>query len=261
VRLGRRRESLPLPPKRMRFMGETDESFVEIGDELAAQLEELAGLRPDSRVLDIGCGYGRLPHGLLRRGFAGRYLGFDILERQIGWCQRNLARSGVEFRHLDLQNDRYNPDGGGSLAELELGGEQFDVIALYSVFTHLWPEDVTAYLKLGSSALAPGGRMLATCFLTDDEWRRLDAAGKAGIRFPFERSPTCRYANEESPLHMVGYEVDWMLEAAASAGLRPALRPQFGRWSGRAADLSGHAGYQDALVLEPASGSEPVPDA
>jgi SAM-dependent methyltransferase len=247
--LPRRRPRYPIPPARLRFMGETDAEFIEIGDGLVDQLERYAGLGSDSRVLDIGCGYGRVAHALLRRRFTGRYVGIDILERQIEWCAAKLGREGVEFRRVDVRNDRYNPQGADGADALDLAGETFEVVALFSVFTHMWPSDVTAYLAKIAAALEPGGRALATFFLLDAEWRRLEAAGAASFRLPFERTPFCRYGSEEEPLHRVGYELDWVRSAAADAGLALVGGPAFGGWSGRAGAAGGDAGYQDAVVF------------
>ena len=136
-------------------MGESDEDFIALGDELVEALTEHAGLREDSRVLDIGCGYGRLPHALKRRGFAGTYLGIDVLERHVRWCTKRLGDPRFRFRHADIKNERYNPNGSQAVGDLDLGDERFDVIAAFSVFTHMWPEDVKAYLRLAAGALAP----------------------------------------------------------------------------------------------------------
>jgi SAM-dependent methyltransferase/uncharacterized membrane protein YbhN (UPF0104 family) len=238
-------EGLPVPPDRLRFMGDSERDYVEIGDALAEALEARAGLEAESSVLDIGCGYGRLAHALRRRGFRGRYLGVDVLEPHIDWCAAHLAAPGIEFRRVDIRNERYNPDGNRATSELEVGSERVDVVALFSVFTHMWPEDVTAYLSVVASALAPEGRALATFFLLDDEWRRLEAAGAPEFSLPLERSAFCRYASADEPLHRVGYELDWVLAAAREAGLAEVGSPTFGTWSGR----PGAVGYQDTMVF------------
>ena len=242
--LGRRRGQR-LPPPWLRFMGEDDARFLETGDMLADELERGAGLGPESSVLDLGCGYGRLAHALLRRGFAGRYLGIDVLPAQIDWCRGNLAGEGIEFRRVDVRNQRYNPGGERAPADLDLGGERFDVAAVFSVFTHMWPDDVAAYLRLLAAALRPAGRAVATFFLLDDEWRRREEAGTNRFPLPYERTEFCRYSSEEEPLHRVGYEIDWVRSAAREAGLAVAGPPRFGSWSGRVDSPT----YQDTLVL------------
>lgn len=252
---GLRRPRHPLPPPELRFMGEDDATFVAIGDALAELLEREAGLGRRSRLLDLGCGYGRLAHALGRRGFRGRYLGIDVLERQIDWCDANLGSRRFEFRRADIRNERYNPGGAREAGDLDLGDESFDVVALLSVFTHMWPEDVSAYLRLVASTLAPEGRALATFFLLDDEWRRLEAERRPEFRLPRERTAFCRYESEREPLHRVGYELDWVLAAAREAGLEPAGPPIHGSWSGRA----GASDYQDAVVFERLSRSSAGP--
>lgn len=250
-----RRREPALPPVSLRFMGEDDEEFVEVGDALAEALERHAGLGPESSLLDIGCGYGRLAHGLVRRGFRGRYLGIDILARHVSWCADNLGGRHLEFRHVDIANDRYNPGGELSIDDLELGGERFDVIALFSVFTHLWPEDIISYLRLATASLRPAGRLLATFFLLDEEWHRLEASGELRTPMPHAHGRCCRYQSPDDPLHRIGYELDWVTETAAGLGLSPTGPPQFGTWSGREATWAGAAAYQDAVVLAPASGA------
>lgn len=230
-------------------MGESDEVYRELGDHLVEMLERHALLRPDSRVLDIGCGYGRLAHALLRRGFEGRYLGIDVLKPHIRWCSKSLGTEGVEFGHADLHNERYNPSGKRSVHQLDLGGRDFDVVCAFSVFTHMWPEDVADYMKVVSSALSPDGRALATFFLMDDEWRRLEAEGKVALRLPFQRGRHCRYESEEEPLHRVAYDLGWVVRRGCEAGLIPVESPSFGTWSWRPVDKACRPGYQDALIF------------
>lgn len=201
-------------------MGETDEAFVALGEELVQALTEHAGLEQGSRVLDIGCGYGRLPFALTQRGFSGRYVGVDVLKPQLRWCSRWLGGDSFEFRHFDLRNDRYNPNGRLAVKDLDLGGERYDVIAAFSVFTHMWPEDVEAYLRLFARSLATGGSAVATFFLIDDEWRKLASAGNAALTLPHRRGEACRFQSASDPLHRVAYDVDWLEECARAAGLR-----------------------------------------
>ncbi|HWT91255.1 MAG TPA: class I SAM-dependent methyltransferase, partial [Solirubrobacterales bacterium] len=179
--------SLPLPPAAMRFMGESDERFLRTGDESVAELREVVGLGDEESLLDVGCGYGRLAHALLRdEAFAGTYLGLDILPAPVAWCEEELApRSGgrFSFRQIDVANERYRPDGGTPPEQAELGVEPcaFDVVALISVFTHLDPPAVERYLHEIAAALAPGGRAFISAFLLNPSWRELEAAGRSPI--------------------------------------------------------------------------------
>ena len=54
--------------------------------------------------------------------------------------------SRFEFHHLPASNDLYNPDGTplGEFERLPAELEAFDLICLFSVFTHLAPDDYVA---------------------------------------------------------------------------------------------------------------------
>lgn len=242
---------LPLPPPAIRFMAESDEQFVAIGDEALEDLREMAGLGDTERVLDIGCGYGRLAHALLRDArFTGTYLGIDILERPIEWCRDQLvAPSGgrFEFRTIDVANARYNPSGAtaGHMASLDVEPESFDVAVLLSVFTHLDPATVERYLEECSTALDPGGRVFISAFLLDESWRRCEEAGASPIEFRHRLTEFCRYQHAEDPLHAIAYDPGWLIARAEEADLVPTAPPRLGSWCGR----EGGQGHLDVLVL------------
>ena len=56
----------PIPPEKMRFMNEDEPGFLATGDELTRDARAWAGLDDASDVLDVGSGYGRFAHALLR---------------------------------------------------------------------------------------------------------------------------------------------------------------------------------------------------
>ena len=243
---------LPLPPPRIRFMGESDQGFLDVGDESIADLRATAGLGDNERILDIGCGYGRLAHALLRDlTFEGTYLGVDILRKPIEWCQSELApRSAgrAQFWQIDVANARYNPGGTtpGHLAELGVDTGSFDVVVLISVLTHLDPPTVERYLAEASRALAPGGRVFITAFLLDESWRKCNEDGLSPILMTHELTPFCRYTDDEDPLAAIGYEPDWIAARAADAGLELFSAPRLGGWCGRPDGI----GHLDVMALQ-----------
>lgn len=240
--------SVPLPPQRTRLAEETDQDFIALGDELVDLLSEHAGLCSDSRVLDIGCGDGPLPHALRRHGFAGTYLGIDVLKPQVRWCARRLGGDGFRFRHVDVADDRHNPAGKVAVADLDLGDSRFDVIAAFNLFTRMWPDDLLAYLQVMARSLAFEGRAAAHFFLLESDPD--DLAETEARRMPFERQPGCRYESEDDPLQKVGYDLKWLVFKGAEVGLVPAGAPLYGTWARRpAGQVRHHPGYQDLLVF------------
>lgn len=251
--------ALPLPPTELRYMGEDDEQFLAIGDGLVRDLVELAALRDGSSVLDVGCGYGRVAHALRRAGFDGRYLGFDIVPRAVDWCRDVLAPASggaLAFQHLDVHNDRYNPGGALTASEVSfpLADAGADIVIATSVFTHMLPDDVRHYLAETSRLLSPNGRALVTFFALEPTWEEAELARRSKLPMLHRLDPSVRYHNPDDALHAIGYDVRWIHEAVAAAGLR-VYATRLGTWCGRTAGL----GFQDVFVLERHDAPAPPP--
>jgi len=243
--LGGRRDPL-VPPRRLRgTVGDSD--FVATGEEVAALLADATGLGPEDRVLDVGCGIGRVARPLTRRlGAAGSYDGLDASARAISWCERRYARRhpGFRFTHLDVANAQYNPGGALAARDARLPWEDasFDVALAASLFTHLLADGTDRYLAETARVLRPGGCLLATFFLVDEEARRLQGDGKPAIRLHRERWPVA-VADPDDPEGAVGYDEGWVRGRLVDHGLE--LREvRRGTWSGR----DSREGFQDAVV-------------
>jgi SAM-dependent methyltransferase len=110
------------------------------------------GLRPDSRVLDVGCGTGLLAAAL--EGFLddrGRYCGTDLGPEAVAFCRARFRRPNFAF----LVNEP---------TTIPLRGEVFDFVVFYSVFTHTFPEETTLLLREARRLLADGGLVFADVF-------------------------------------------------------------------------------------------------
>ncbi|HEY7621613.1 MAG TPA: class I SAM-dependent methyltransferase [Solirubrobacteraceae bacterium] len=175
-----------VPPRRLRgFTGDTD--FLATGTELLGLMREHGGLRPESRVLDVGCGIGRVARTLvdvLDPTVGGAYVGFDPVAEAIAWCAERYPQP-FRFVHADLRNDLYNP--GGAVAATEYRFPVADswatLVVATSVFTHLDRAESEHYLAEVARALARGGVALLTFFLLDDDSRAALAAGRARQAF------------------------------------------------------------------------------
>lgn len=162
---------LPLPPGKYRMGGEhfkDDAAFIRTAVADVERLQDYAGLTAQSRLLDWGCGAGRLAVGVREHlGRVADYHGVDVQPDLIDWAEENLAGPGFRFTCVDVSNERYNPDG---TPERTLAAEpgSVDVLYAYSVFSHMSDEYTAAYLRLIREALADGGKAFVTCFVEED---------------------------------------------------------------------------------------------
>jgi SAM-dependent methyltransferase len=143
----------PDPPERLRHRvhGSGDlATFNLVGARVAENLLEALGSRlalgPDSKILDFGCGCGRvITH--FRRAAPGDLYGTDIDSEAIAWCQENLVAIGGFS-----VNDERPP--------LPYADAFFDLIYSVSVFTHLPEGRQLAWLSELRRVTKPGGYLV-----------------------------------------------------------------------------------------------------
>jgi SAM-dependent methyltransferase len=160
------------PPEEIDYVKLPD--YAEIAGRFAGYCCSIGGLRPDGRVLDVGCGLGPLALGLADYLNAdGRYEGLDIVKAGIEWCQREITSrfSNFHFHLADVQNNNTNPHGrfAGSSYSFPYKDESFDLVFMRSVFTQMPSSDLERYVEEIERVLAPGGRFLGTFFLLNQE--------------------------------------------------------------------------------------------
>ena len=118
------------------------------------------GVRPQERVLDIGCGSGQTTREAARMARAGGALGVDISAAAIDRA-RELARAqgihNVAFEHADAQVHRFAP-------------ERFDLV-LSRFGTMFFADPAAAFANIGRT-LRPGGRLVMMVWQAGDrnEW-------------------------------------------------------------------------------------------
>lgn len=240
------RGQLHLPPWWLRDVGGAD--FEATGREFLDLFKRLGNLLPDERILEIGCGCGRM--ALPLTGYLGRdgsYTGIDITQKSIAWCQKHITRRYPNFRflHADLYNRRYNP-AGQQLARgytFPFADESFDFIFLTSVFTHMLPPDVEHYVGEIARLLHPDGRALLTLFLLNDTQQTLRSQGQNHIDFRYG-SGAYRTRSQEIPESAVAYDEAFLRQLLARCGLDISEPIRYGTWTGRQDGLS----YQDIVL-------------
>ena len=227
--------------------------FAAIGKRYLQLLQETCGLNPSSRMLDMGCGIGRISvHFAPYLKDAGCYTGTDIVPEAIEWAQSVFAPlPHFEFIHSNIHNPFYNPAGTEQASRYRFPSEDnsYDVVLLTSVFTHMLPKDVANYLRELARCTAQGGKILATAYLINDQAKSQMRAGHANRKFL--RCGLWHYApNRKNQEACMGLSEKWMLRSLRSAGLKLDRPIDYGSWSG----VQPNSGReQDMMVLTPTS--------
>lgn len=167
-----RRDSLPCPSW-LAWMVEMDNPFTEVNR--ARVIVGLLGLAPGMRVLDAGCGPGRLTLPLAETvGPLGEVTALDIQDEMLARVRRKVETVGfqnVKFLHAGL--------GEGKLPQA-----YFDRALLVTVFGEI-PDQESA-LKEIYKALKPGGVLSVTEVIFDPHFHRretvLKVAQAAGFK-------------------------------------------------------------------------------
>lgn len=235
-----------IPPRSMIFIGGGD--FAKTGQEFKNYFVELANLQPNDRVLDVGCGIGRMAIPLTNYlSQEGEYWGFDIVKSGIEWCNSRISPRfrNFHFQHIDDYNKFYNPNGKVRTRDFQFPFDDgiFNFVFLTSVFTHMLPADVENYLSEIARVLKTGGKCLITFFILNEESENLIRSGRSTLDFRYKTND-CLTVDENDPEVAIAYSEKNVISLFEKYGLKIAQPIRYGSWCGRRDFLT----YQDLIV-------------
>jgi ubiquinone/menaquinone biosynthesis C-methylase UbiE len=236
-----------LPPEHLnKLIGGGD--FKEIGDVFLSYFINLGGVKSTDRILDVGCGVGRMAVPLI--GYLdpeGCYEGFDIVKESIDWCDTKITplHPNFRFRVIDVFNKLYNLAGKykGSEYIFPFEDNSFDFIFLTSVFTHMLPDEMEQYLSEISRVLKMKGRCLITYFLLNETSSNHILKAQSKLLFNYKLG-NCQVEDANVPEAVVSYNEAFVRKLFIKYDLSMESPIQYGSWSGRKDFLS----FQDIIV-------------
>ncbi len=216
-------------------------------------LVDQAGLARGDRVLDVGCGCGRVAAALTQHiGAEGWYRGVDIVAGLVDFANRHIAARFGNFSFFTLERenpayDHWRHEGHSpvvsSLGQVCPAGEA-DLCIATSLFTHLDSAMARQMLHDVAAALHSNGRCLVTLFLIDAGTRALIAAGRAAFQFEHHYGEGTFVQDPSGPLGAIAYTYEHFINLLTEQGLY-VERLLHGSWSGRPNFVSG----QDVLII------------
>ncbi|KLD62599.1 hypothetical protein Y882_15320 [Dyella japonica DSM 16301] len=191
----------------------------------------------DAKILDYGCGYGRIARLMYAFVNEASFYGVDPWDRSIAICRADGL--GENFRQSD-----YLPQS------LPVDGQKFDLIYAFSVFTHLSERATLTALSALRDVVAPDGLLVITIRPqeywahdghTTDEQKKALAAAHQGGGFAF--CPHKREAIDGDVTYGdTSFDLDWLERAVPG-------------WRIEGTDRSLEDGLQRYVYLSPSKAS------
>ena len=191
-------------------------------------------LRPGTRLLDVGCGWGGMVMHAARE-YGVRALGVTLSREQASWAQAAIKERGLselaEVRHLDYRDV---PETG------------FDAVSSIGLSEHIGKAQLPGYFAFLHGKLVPGGRLLNHCIT------RPDNTGPARVSAGF----ISRYVFPDGELEGPGYLMSLMHDAGFEVRHEENLREHYAMTlAGWCANLDAH---WDEAVAEVGEGTARV---
>ena len=258
INAGIEQEELLPPMELVSFTGVKDyASFKRTGAEFFKYIVDLCGLKPDGKILDIGCGCGKMALTLLDylTDAEAAYYGFDIAQEGIEWCSENITPryANFKFDRFNIYNSKYNKDGQILAKDFKFpfADGSFDVVILISVFTHLLPEDLNNFFTEINRVLKKGGKSLITYYMSPDDQAGAtpfanfcDHGKNVPLSFQYEMGEGCKVIDKDMPELACSYSESYVRNLYAKHNVDISDGMCYGRWSGRENTMS----HQDVVI-------------
>jgi len=137
-----------------------------------------------NHILDVGSGTGLLGIAAMPYIQNGKYVGIDVMSKDVNFSRGHDDVPGMEFQHLDGHNALYAPDQPSHHVTWTVRDAGFDMVTALSVWTHMRPSDALFYFKEIDRVLKPGCKAIVTFFLLDEDYQQsLSHRSSANGRF------------------------------------------------------------------------------
>lgn len=231
------------------------EEFVKVGDGIVGRMIREGFISSEHKVLDVGCGLGRLARPLTKYLTTGTYSGLDITKSSIDWCKNNYSEfSNFSFSFADIYSTTYNTTSSMRASQFVFPypDECFDFVWSTSLFTHMLIDEVDRYLGQMSRVMKVGSHCWNTYLLLNEVsmgcMNGPDAMSRVKLDFPIDGGMVRDLNNPEA---QIGLFEDRIRDIHLHHGLEIIEPIRYGPWSGRKEGVL--SGGQDIIVARKVS--------
>jgi ubiquinone/menaquinone biosynthesis C-methylase UbiE len=143
------------------------EYYFNLGKKQSEKIIQWLSIKPNQKILDIGCGCGRIAiHFLNYLNEQGQYIGIDSNKKLLSYCADNIStvNDKFQFKLIDAYNGVYSREGKLKCEDIIFPVENgtVDIVIMWSIFTHMYLADIDAYLKEIHRVLKKGGLFISS---------------------------------------------------------------------------------------------------
>lgn len=235
-----------IPPKRYDYINIG--SNENIGKEFLPHFIKYGGLKPTDSVLEVGSGFGRMAIPLTTYlNKKGSYEGMEIITDGVNWCTSKFTPrySNFKFQYINVYNERYNPKGEctASAYVFPFKNHTFDFVYLTSVFTHMYPDEISNYLNEIKRVLKKGSKCFITYYLLNEVSMSNIKNNMGTFNFKYQVDHY-RIEDCDQPLYQIAFPETFIRALYEDQGLKIEDPMYYGSWSGRKDYLS----FQDIVI-------------
>lgn len=225
------------------------DEFRKIGEGVIGNMIAHHFIKPTSKVLDVGCGLGRMARALVPFLDGGEYCGMDVTQSSVNWCADAYDHlPHFRFVHADVFSTTYNPTSKVKAEDFTFPfpADHFDFVWSTSLFTHMLQNQVDNYLREMARVMKVGAYCWNTYLLLDDVAADLISHAKPTSRvfLPY-LVPGGRVRDINDPESQSAILQNYVIGSHLAHDLK-IMEIRYGPWSGRTDSVK--AGWQDVII-------------
>ena len=233
----------------MKIIGSPDKQhFINVIKQIFSDLYFISSCTESSKIVDLGCGCGRMALPFTQIITNGHYYGYDVWEDGINWCRNSISKlnNNFNFIQLNTENNYYFNEYNEKINKfkfLDIENNSVDFIFAISVFTHLNPDDTLQYFNEFNRILKNGQKAYITSFIIDEQF--FDFVKETGFHSEVKEKEKGFYSAYSKQHYLGGYTMELWNELLEKANLK-IIGYEPGSWARKKEAKR----YQDTFIIQ-----------